>query len=95
MFQYTFKLPNSEKKYNMMWDYNIGLVRITPFFKCYKYTKVHALERLKNQLTGINKAVSAKMLNLNPGLKELTHKVTGGVLVAQGRALGFENCGFG
>ena len=24
-----------------MWDYNIGLVRITPFFKCCKYSKVN------------------------------------------------------
>ena len=23
-----------------MWDYNVGLVRITPFFKCCKYSKV-------------------------------------------------------
>ena len=23
-----------------MWDYNVGLVRVTPFFKCCKYSKV-------------------------------------------------------
>lgn len=23
-----------------MWDYNVGLVRMTPFFKCCKYSKV-------------------------------------------------------
>ena len=23
-----------------MWDYNVGLVRMTPFFKCRKYGKV-------------------------------------------------------
>jgi hypothetical protein len=23
-----------------MWDYNVGLVRITPFFKCGQYAKV-------------------------------------------------------
>lgn len=42
VFQYTFKLPNEEKEYTVMWDYNIGLVRITPFFKCFKYSKVRA-----------------------------------------------------
>lgn len=26
-----------------MWDYNIGLTRITPFFKCCKYSKVLSL----------------------------------------------------
>jgi hypothetical protein len=26
----------------------------------------------------------AKMLNLNPGLKEITHSITGGALAAQG-----------
>jgi hypothetical protein len=40
VFQYTFKLPGEEKEYAVMWDYNIGLVRITPFFKCCKYSKV-------------------------------------------------------
>jgi len=27
----------------------------------------------------------AKMLNLNPGLKEITHSITGGALAAQGK----------
>lgn len=40
VFQYTFKVPGDEKAYVVMWDYNIGLVRITPFFKCCKYSKV-------------------------------------------------------
>jgi hypothetical protein len=40
VFQYIFKLPKEDKEYNVMWDYNIGLVRITPFFKCCKYSKV-------------------------------------------------------
>jgi hypothetical protein len=39
VFQYTFKLPGEEREYVVMWDYNIGLVRITPFFKCCKYSK--------------------------------------------------------
>ena len=40
VFQYTFKVPGDESSYAVMWDYNIGLVRITPFFKCCKYSKV-------------------------------------------------------
>jgi hypothetical protein len=40
VFQYTFKVPGDDKDYIVMWDYNIGLVRITPFFKCCKYSKV-------------------------------------------------------
>ncbi|RDL33765.1 DNA-binding of Mlu1-box binding protein MBP1 [Venustampulla echinocandica] len=68
VFQYTFKVPGDEKVYTVMWDYNIGLVRITPFFKCCKYSKT----------------TPAKMLNMNTGLKEITHSITGGALVAQG-----------
>jgi len=40
VFQYTFKLPDEDKEYTVMWDYNIGLVRVTTFFKCCKYSKV-------------------------------------------------------
>ena len=40
VFEYTFKLPGEEKSYRVMWDYNVGLVRMTPFFKSCKYGKV-------------------------------------------------------
>ena len=40
VFQYTFKVPSDDKEYTVMWDYNVGLVRVTPFFKCCKYSKV-------------------------------------------------------
>ena len=40
VFQYNFKIPGDEKTYCMMWDYNIGLVRTTPLFKCSGYSKV-------------------------------------------------------
>ena len=43
VFQYTFKVPGDEREYTVMWDYNVGLVRITPFFKCCKYSKVSTL----------------------------------------------------
>ncbi|TQS38970.1 hypothetical protein Golomagni_00513 [Golovinomyces magnicellulatus] len=68
VFQYIFKIPGIAKEYTVMWDYNIGLVRITPFFKCCNYSKT----------------TPAKMLSQNPGLKEITHSITGGALIAQG-----------
>lgn len=40
VFQYTYKLPGEEKEYVVVWDYNVGLVRMTPFFKSLKFTKV-------------------------------------------------------
>ncbi|KAF2178237.1 DNA-binding domain of Mlu1-box binding protein MBP1 [Zopfia rhizophila CBS 207.26] len=68
VFQYTFKVPGDEREYTVLWDYNIGLVRITPFFKCCKYSKT----------------TPAKVLNLNPGLRDISHSITGGALAAQG-----------
>ncbi|KAK4197285.1 hypothetical protein QBC40DRAFT_342096 [Triangularia verruculosa] len=73
VFEYSFKLPRdsrlrSEHSYIVMWDYNIGLVRMTPFFKCLEY----------------GKTTPAKMLNQNPGLKDITHSITGGSIIAQG-----------
>jgi hypothetical protein len=40
VFQYTFKKPGDDTLYTMLWDYNIGLVRTTPLFKCTGYSKV-------------------------------------------------------
>ena len=40
VFQYEFKVPRDDRVYTVMWDYNIGLVRITPFFKCCNHSKV-------------------------------------------------------
>ena len=69
-----------------MWDYNIGLVRITPFFKCCKYSKVCFSSNLVlDHLTDSHQTTPAKMLNMNPGLKEITHSITGGALAAQGK----------
>ncbi|TDZ31791.1 Transcriptional repressor XBP1 [Colletotrichum spinosum] len=67
-FKYEFRLPGEDTVYTVMWDYNIGLVRMTPFFKCCKYSKT----------------IPAKMLGLNPGLKDITHSITGGAIAAQG-----------
>ncbi|KAM0280919.1 hypothetical protein ACHAQH_003808 [Verticillium albo-atrum] len=68
VFKYEFKLPGVDTEFTVMWDYNVGLVRMTPFFKCCKY----------------GKTVPAKMLSLNPGLKDITHSITGGAILAQG-----------
>ncbi|KAK0659754.1 hypothetical protein QBC41DRAFT_44586 [Cercophora samala] len=73
VFEYSFKLPRdsrlrSDNTYTVMWDYNVGLVRMTPFFKCLEY----------------GKTTPAKMLNQNPGLKDITHSITGGSIIAQG-----------
>ncbi|KAK3997392.1 hypothetical protein QBC44DRAFT_94151 [Cladorrhinum sp. PSN332] len=70
VIQYDFKRPRAEDRttYTVMWDYNVGLVRMTPFFKCLEYSKT----------------TPAKMLNLNPGLKDITYSITGGSIKAQG-----------
>ncbi|KAI8635206.1 hypothetical protein F5Y19DRAFT_469080 [Xylariaceae sp. FL1651] len=75
VFQYVFKVPGDDTEFTVMWDYNVGLVRMTPFFKCCKYPKT----------------TPAKMLNSNPGLKEITHSITGGSIMAQGALVGFRH----
>ncbi|GJC96855.1 APSES transcription factor Xbp1 [Colletotrichum higginsianum IMI 349063] len=74
VFKYEFKNPGDDNDYTVMWDYNIGLVRMTPFFKCCKYSKT----------------MPAKMLGLNPGLKDITHSITGGAIAAQGYWMPYE-----
>ncbi|KAK6436323.1 hypothetical protein LTR95_007479, partial [Oleoguttula sp. CCFEE 5521] len=71
VFQYTFSVPDDpdRRTHVVMWDYQIGLVRITPFFKsCKNFTKT----------------TPAKALNANRGLRDLSHSITGGALAAQG-----------
>ncbi|KAJ5374488.1 hypothetical protein N7517_006494 [Penicillium concentricum] len=41
VFQYTFQIPGEEKEWHVMWDYNIGIVRITHLFKCNGYSKAN------------------------------------------------------
>lgn len=74
VFQYTFRVPGEERTWTVMWDYNIGLVRTTHLFKCNDYSKT----------------TPAKMLNANPGLREICHSITGGALAAQGYWMPFE-----
>ncbi|KAK3906311.1 hypothetical protein C8A05DRAFT_29814 [Staphylotrichum tortipilum] len=73
-FHYEFKVPGDDAIYRVMWDYNVGLVRMTSFFKC----------------RGYSKTTPAKMLNLNPGLKDITYSITGGSIKAQGYWMPFE-----
>jgi hypothetical protein len=87
VFQYNFKVPGDDKTYCMMWDYNIGLVRTTPLFKCSGYSKVwHARLLELGHVTDVAQTTPAKMLNRNPGLRDICHSITGGALVAQGDA---------
>ncbi|KIV94950.1 hypothetical protein PV10_02664 [Exophiala mesophila] len=74
VFQYEFKVPGQDRVQTMIWDYNIGLVRTTPLFKCRNYSKT----------------TPAKMLNRNEGLKAICHSITGGALVAQGYWIPYE-----
>ncbi|KAL4880535.1 hypothetical protein BJY04DRAFT_71467 [Aspergillus karnatakaensis] len=74
VFQYTFQLPGEERQWTVMWDYNIGLVRTTHLFKCNDYSKT----------------TPAKMLNQNPGLRDICHSITGGALAAQGYWMPYE-----
>jgi hypothetical protein len=55
VFQYTFQVANDEKEYTVMWDYNVGLVRITPFFKCCKYSKVSSYPFLQSPASNIRR----------------------------------------
>lgn len=43
VFQYIFRVPGEPNKFTVMWDYDNGLVRITPFFKACNYSKVRCL----------------------------------------------------
>ncbi|KAL7921145.1 transcription regulator HTH, apses-type DNA-binding domain-containing protein [Trichoderma austrokoningii] len=70
VFKYEFRLPDKDKDktYTVMWDYDVGLVHMTPFFKCLEYTKT----------------TPAQMLSHNPGLREISPSITGGAVSAQG-----------
>lgn len=43
VYQYTFRMPGDDREkdaHTVMWDYNVGLVRVTALFKSLKHTKV-------------------------------------------------------
>jgi hypothetical protein len=88
VFQYTFKIPGEEKTWTVMWDYNIGLVRTTHLFKCNDYSKVRTVRQKGygsvRRANVFAQTTPAKMLNANPGLRDICHSITGGALAAQG-----------
>lgn len=85
MFQYTYKRPGDEKEYVVVWDYNVGLVRMTPFFKSCKFTKVSRAVYIERPFPDQTQTVPAKALNQNPGMKDISYSITGGALVCQGK----------
>lgn len=42
VFQYNFQRPGDNTEFTVMWDYKVGLVRMTHFFKCCGYSKVRS-----------------------------------------------------
>ena len=43
VYQYTFRMPDDDRgkdPHAVMWDYNVGLVRITSFIKSLGHSKV-------------------------------------------------------
>ncbi|KAJ5083025.1 hypothetical protein N7532_012068 [Penicillium argentinense] len=74
VYQYKFQYGSGGEEWVMMWDYNIGLVRITHLFKA----------------LGFSKTTPAKVLHQNPGLREICHSITGGSIAAQGYWMPFE-----
>lgn len=52
VFQYNFRVPGDDTQYAMLWDYNIGLVRTTPLFKCTGHSKVSRILGFKISLPG-------------------------------------------
>lgn len=72
-----------------MWDYNIGLVRITHLFKALGYSKVcwyspTGCRKDDRYLTTCFQTTPAKVLTMNPGLRDICHSITGGAIAAQG-----------
>ncbi|TWU76473.1 hypothetical protein ED733_007235 [Metarhizium rileyi] len=87
-FRYTFQIPTNPAIFTVMWDYNIGLVRMTPFFKCMGYPK--ASTNLRREQSSISNGESnwqtrpSQMLDKNPGLRDICPSITGGAVFAQG-----------
>ncbi|KAJ6114314.1 apses transcription factor Xbp1 [Penicillium sp. IBT 16267x] len=73
-FHYVFTIPGDDVEWMVMWDYNIGLVRITHLFRCNGYTKT----------------APGKVMQSIDGLREICHSITGGALAAQGYWMPYE-----
>ncbi|CAI6319580.1 unnamed protein product [Periconia digitata] len=68
VYHYHYHNDRREKEWAVVWDYNVGLVRITPFFKS----------------LGHPKTAPAKALKESPGLMDISYSITGGSLICQG-----------
>lgn len=69
-----------------MWDYRVGLVRITPFFKCQGHGKVSSLPSSIpcRTINASPQTIPAHSIKATPGLDDLVFSITGGSLDAQG-----------
>jgi hypothetical protein len=74
VFHFTFKVPGSSAEHHVLWDYQIGLVKMTAMFKALGYSKT----------------APSTALTANHGLKDISPSITGGALVAQGYWVPFE-----
>jgi hypothetical protein len=73
-FHYEFRVPGDDTSYTVMWDYNVGLVRMTSFFKCRGYSKVSAvLVLLQALLTSVDHACKDAQLEPRPQGHHLQH----------------------
>ncbi|PYH84303.1 DNA-binding domain of Mlu1-box binding protein MBP1 [Aspergillus uvarum CBS 121591] len=75
IYGYEFKDPGDDQVKLIIWDYTNGLVRTTGIFKCHK---------------SWGKTLPARVLNKNRGLRDVSHKLTGGVIESQGYYMSFE-----
>lgn len=72
----------------IMWDCNYGLVRITALFKSLRHSKVGKAWFSGATIAKIDQqTMPAKLMSANPGLREISHSITGGAITAQGRDL--------
>ena len=54
VFCYEFKVHGSDVGYTVRWDYNIGLVRMTDFFKALNYAKVSNTGRYRDVMAHVS-----------------------------------------
>lgn len=56
VYQYTYRVPGSgkdgkeAKAWAVLWDYNVGLVRMTPFFRSLAQNKVNKSDSITSKL---------------------------------------------
>jgi hypothetical protein len=86
-FTYEFRVPGNNATHVVMWDYNIGIVRLASLFRLCGFNKVCILGQLASLLGEIpnnTKTGPSQTFNKNPGLQDITPNITGGAVPAQG-----------